>query len=109
VTIHAQTGDIFSVGDDGVQLAVIPPDITGPARDAWCEWLTRHGIDPARVALVRPAGVISRIPSRRRVTYLDLERDDDGRIVLRDGDVHKVVRTVQLESEPLPFPSVTDQ
>lgn len=73
-----------------------------PERLAWCEWLTRHGIDPSDVVI---PGAVWRYPGEYRVYYRSLVRDSDGHPVWDDGGPREERRFVQLEGPPLPFPA----
>lgn len=87
-------------------LAVFHGQPSPATRRVWAEWMRRHSIDPMDVAVI---GCMSRCEATRRVSYLAYERDPDtGKVLVRDGDVHRVVHTVQLEAVPAPFPEVTE-
>ena len=86
-----------------VQAALIHRMPYDPAdRDAWLEWMRRHGIDPNDVPV---PGVLFRDPTNRRVTYTAYERDANGYVHV-DGRPVVITRTVQLEAGPEPFPEV---
>lgn len=72
-----------------------------------CAWLEQHGIDPYDV--VERTGWIETHPVARRIAYLGFvwETVDGKRLpklnATRD-DAEYAVKTVQLESPPMPFP-----
>ena len=72
----------------------------------WNEWLENHLIDPVDVSL---PGWIERRVTDRQIRYSSFLRGDDGRMLSVNGtfgprDVVPIIRTVQLEMPPLPFP-----
>lgn len=77
-----------------------------PVRLQMCAWLCSHGIDPSDVAV---PGFIERREQSCQVVYDAHLRDDTGAIVLTPAgnDAERVVRVVQLEGRPLPFPPPT--
>lgn len=76
-----------------IWLDIMPP---AEVREPLCEWLRHHGIDPNEVCA--EPGWIERDPGRRRIRYLA------PRLLPDVGLVEHVVRTVQLEAVPSPFP-----
>jgi len=85
----------------GVQSAVLH---RMPHNTAWFEWLRRHGIDFADLAV--PGGIFRDVP-KRRVVYSAYARDADGRVLVNGDRAVTTTRAVQLEAAPLPFPEVT--
>jgi hypothetical protein len=75
-----------------------------PIRRAVIAWLRRHGVDEERVAV---PGFIERQPDLYRLAWKDFARDDAGKPVWdrEVDDAVRVVRYVQLEGPPLPWPS----
>lgn len=73
--------------------------------DAWQTYLRRHGVDPADVAV---PGLLKADDTARTLSWLTLDRDAEGRILLVDRAVVHVERTVQLEAPALPFPDEAD-
>lgn len=66
---------------------------------AWCEF---HDIDPHRIPML---GTITRDVPGRRVRYLGIVTDTDGRKALGpDGNVQLRPMVAQGETAPLPFP-----
>lgn len=79
------------------------PTMPRAAREQWQAWLRHHGVDADDVAV---PGMIERRPDARQVAYIAYELDENGRPVL--GPNHQtltVVRIVQLEAAPSPFPA----
>lgn len=87
---------------DRVELHTLPSE---PARQAWCRWLQRHGVDPSRVIL---PGWIERQPERYRLAYLALVLDRHRRPQLDATGRRLLVEPefVQLEGPPLPWPEL---
>lgn len=81
-----------------------PPD---EVRRVWCEWLRHHGVDPSHVAI---PGRIGRFVCERQVRYLSwcLARTPEDCTHEHIGpdaeEFPRVLRIVQLESEPSQFP-----
>lgn len=89
--IHPNLALLPSVDGDRAEYDRLPPE---PVRDAWCEWLTFHTVDPCRVIV---PGWVERDEARRQIRYRALKLDDEGNPVI-------VVEVVQLEARPPPFP-----
>lgn len=81
----------------------LPPE---PERLAWCDWLTRFGIDPRDVATT--PGWLEADDEARQIRFLALVRDENGRTSLDPDDPSRRLATVpsvvQLEAPALPFP-----
>lgn len=73
-------------------------------RLVWCDWLRRHAIDPADVAVA--PGWVEVDTSAYRISYLSYDHDEHGRRYFDPvaGDMARVVRTVQLDARPSPLP-----
>jgi hypothetical protein len=71
-------------------------------RDEWFEWFTRHGIDPNYVTA---PGTVVADDLARRISYVAYETDECGQFWMRDGEMARVGRVVQLEARALPLPS----
>ena len=80
---------------------VMPPRAE---REAWCEWLRRHSIDPSDVVV---PGWIERRPAAYQVAYLALVQGPDGffRLDPTTREWICTVRIAQLEGPPLAFPA----
>lgn len=92
----------------GVEAALIhrmPTD--HDARGAWLEWARRHGIDPYDVVI--PGGIFRDV-HERRLSYVTVERDERGSVIIDEqGDVAERLQVVHLDREPEPFPTEADQ
>lgn len=87
-----------------VDFTELPPE---EQRQAWCDWLRHHTVDPADVvANPTDGGFIERDPDARQVRYLAYDRDDKGRHVVAPCGTKAVtsVHVVQLEAKPSAFP-----
>jgi hypothetical protein len=74
-------------------------------RLAWVTWLERYGIDPHDVGTT--PGWLEADDDTRTVTFLELVRDTDGRVMLdpaNPGRAWTRPRVVQLDAPALPFP-----
>lgn len=85
-----------------IEIHDFPPELF---REAMCEWLRWHGVDPGHVAV---PGRIERDEDARQVRYLTwCCLTSPGHRHL-GAEVHHVERVVQLEAVPSPFPSGRD-
>jgi hypothetical protein len=77
-----------------------------PIRKAWCEWLIRHGIDPARVA-TQP-GWIACDDELYRVHVDAYALNERGEKYANSAGTFaaRELLTVQLEGKALPFPLI---
>lgn len=76
-------------------------------RLAWCDWLTRFGIDPRDVAIM--PGWLEADDETQQIRFLAIVRDENGRTRLDPGDPSRIAtvpRIVQLEAPAPPFPEV---
>lgn len=86
------------------EFATYPPE---DERQAWCDWLRHHTINPNAVVV---PGFIEADFDTYRVSYLTFDLDERGRRYFGPdtGDVAKSVRVLQLEARPSPFPEQCD-
>ena len=76
-------------------------------REAWAEWLRKHGVDPSDV--LASGGWIERRPDAYQLRYASLVKGPDGRY-LYDQERRTAVRETrvfQMEGPPLPFPDLS--
>lgn len=70
-------------------------------REAWCDWMRKHGLNPNDVAL---PGWVEADDASRTVRAVCYERDASGRIRIEGDEAVRSVVEVQLESRPMPLP-----
>jgi hypothetical protein len=88
---------------DAVEFDRLPPE---PERRIWCEWLRAHGVDPCDVAV---PGWIERREAARQLVWLSQEGAAAHGVDVcgnRVGWPTCILRVLQLESPPLPWPTL---
>lgn len=77
----------------------MPPE---SERQAWCAWLRWHTIDPLDVMI---CGFVEIDKEARRIRYLTIARDREGKIICDPVDgAYEIIAVRQLESVPSDFP-----